>query len=102
MPLIQIPVGVTPCQVDDFPVEISAADGTKRPFERSCKGALHFRPATTRRVTQDEMDHIKAAKQHAALGRKIFEVKITKKAPAKAPRKVPPPLPPPKPILTDL
>ncbi len=98
MPLIQIPVGVIPCQVDDFPAETSAADGTKTPFERSCRGALHFRPATTRRITQDEMDHIKGAKHHAALGKKIFEVKVAKKAPA--PRKNPSSLP--KPILSDL
>lgn len=104
MPLIQVPVGVTPCQVDDFPAEISAADGSKRPFERSCKGALHFRPATTRRITQDEMDHIKAAKHHAALGRKIFEVKVKMKPAAKAKvetvKSIPPPLP--KSILSDL
>ncbi len=87
MPLIQVPVGVTPCQVDDFPAEVVEGDGKKRPFERSCKGALHLRPATTRRVTADELGHLRKAKLHKDLGRRLLEVQVKTKEAKKAPEK---------------
>lgn len=97
MPLIQVPVGVTPCQVDDFPTEVVAENGEKRPFERSQKGALHLRPATTLRVTADELQHLRKAKLHKDLGRRLLEVQVktkpVKKAPAPVPKSSPPPLP---------
>ena len=48
MPTVQTPVGMLPFQVDDF------GEGC----QRSCKGALYFRPSSTRGITQDELDHL--------------------------------------------
>jgi hypothetical protein len=80
MPLIHIPVGVAPCQVE-FPSEIK--EGTaSRPFERSCKGALHLRPASTKQITDDELQYLKTAKQHAKLGARVSVIQVTKKPPS--------------------
>ena len=51
MPLVQFPSDIHPNQVDDFP------EGS----ERSCKGALHIRPSSTKVLTKDELDHLQKA-----------------------------------------
>ena len=88
MPLIHIPVGVAPCQVDDFPKDA----------ERSCKGALHLRPASTKEVTNDELAHLKTAPQHGKLAARLSVVEVAKKT---EPQPVQPkprrPKPPPEP-----
>jgi hypothetical protein len=48
--LVRFPAGLTPVQVDDFP--------PKTP--RSCKGALHIAPSSTKKITTHEADHLKA------------------------------------------
>lgn len=79
MPLIQIPVGIAPCHIDDFPKEVGEGKEA-RPFERSCKGALHLRPASTKVLSQDELDWLKAgkgkAKRYAKLARRLTVVRV--------------------------
>jgi hypothetical protein len=88
MPLIHIPVGVAPCQVDDFPQDA----------ERSCKGALHFRPASTKEITADELAHLRAAPQHKKLAARLCVVDVVvKAAPSQSvatPTPTPTPMPP--------
>lgn len=61
--VVQFPAGVTPTQVDDFP--------PKTP--RSCEGALHIRPKSTKKITPHEAAHLRA--------RGIAFTKIKKVAP---------------------
>lgn len=75
MPLINIPVGIAPCQIDDFPKTVGKGEDAK-PFERSCKGALYLRPASTKVVTQHELDHIKKHGDHKMLARRLVVVKV--------------------------
>ena len=75
MPLINIPVGIAPCQIDDFPKTVGKGEDAK-PFERSCKGSLHLRPSSTKVVTQDELDWIKRHKEHKMLARRLVVVKV--------------------------
>lgn len=85
MRLVQIPVGVTPCQVDDFPSEVKEEGKKPRSFERSVKGSLHIRPASTKSMTDDELEHLRTSKEHRAWGRRLIEVKVeVAKAPAKS------------------
>ena len=97
--MVHVPVGVPPCQVDDFPSEVKEGTGT-RPFKRSCKGALHLRPASTKMLTDDEVKHIKTAKQHKKLGSRLSVVMVTRKPPGKPPPKQQP-LPPAPPMKAD-
>ena len=78
MPLIHIAVGGPPCQVDDFPATVG--QGGKL-FERSCKGALHLRPASTKEITDDELRHLKNSKKHRALAARINVITVVKIAP---------------------
>ncbi len=128
MPLIQIRVGIPPCQIDDFPSEVmegkeelrkrhreerdnvksgseaeqrarhmeerAGLEAKARPFERSCKGALHFRPASTKTVTEDELKFLLSARQHKALAGKILRVEVVKKPPPKPRPRFPVSLPP--------
>jgi hypothetical protein len=75
MPLVQIPVGIAPCQIDDFPLEIAEGEG-KRPFDRSCDGALYLRPASTRVISNDELEFLQTAKQHKKIGARILVVRV--------------------------
>lgn len=50
MKIVQIPINMHPRQIDDF------ADGV----ERSKKGALYFVPGTTKSITDDEYEWLKA------------------------------------------
>lgn len=79
MPLIQVPVGIAPCHIDDFPQEVGEGKEA-RPFERSCKGALHLRPASTKVLSQDELDWLKSgkgkAKKYAKLARRLTVVRV--------------------------
>jgi len=75
MPLVQIPVGIAPCQIDDFPAEIGEGEN-KRPFERSCQGALYIQPARTKVLSDDELAFLRTAKQHAKLGARIIVVRV--------------------------
>lgn len=77
--LINIPVGITPCQIDDFPATVKEGEGKdapERPFERSCRGALYIRPSSTRPLTSDEVDWIKGHKGHKVLARRMVEVDV--------------------------
>lgn len=105
---IQIPVGVPPCQVDDFPLRVvegeeelrarhieerrnvkagseielrkrhtkEKAELEARPFERSVQGAIHFRPASTKRITEDEWAFLRSAKQHRVFSRRLIKVQV--------------------------
>lgn len=75
MPLINVPVGIAPCQIDDFPKTVGKGEGAK-PFERSCKGALFLRPASSKVVTQDELDWIKQHPEHKLLARRLTVVRV--------------------------
>ena len=75
MPLVQIPVGIAPCQIDDFPAEIGEGEN-KRPFERSCQGALYIQPARTKVLSSDELEFLRTAKQYAKLGARILVVRV--------------------------
>jgi hypothetical protein len=46
--LVRFPAGLSPVQVDDFP--------PKTP--RSCKGALHIAPSSTKKITTHEAEHL--------------------------------------------
>lgn len=76
MPLIHIGVGGPPCQVDDFPATVGQ---DQRPFERSCRGALHLQPASTKEITDDELNHIRLRKNHQALATRIRVISVAKK-----------------------
>lgn len=75
MPLVQIPVGIAPCQVDDFPEKLGKGEDA-RPFERSCKGSLRLRPASTKVLTDDELKWLKEQKQWAHIGRRMYVVDV--------------------------
>jgi len=75
MPLVSIPVGIAPCQIDDFPAEIGDGED-KRPFERSCKGALFLRPASTKVLSNDELEFLRSAKQYRKLGARLLVVRV--------------------------
>lgn len=75
MPLVQIPVGIAPCQVDDFPAKLGKGESA-RPFERSCKGSLRLRPASTKVLTDDELKWLKEQKQWAHVGRRVHVVDV--------------------------
>lgn len=75
MPLVQIPVGIAPCQIDDFPLEVGEGD-EKRPFERSCQGALYLQPARTKVLSGDELEFLRTAKQHQKIGARILVVRV--------------------------
>ena len=75
MPLINIPVGIAPCQIDDFPENVGKGKDAV-PFERSCQGALYLRPASTKVVTVHELDHIRQHKDHKMLTRRMVVVKV--------------------------
>lgn len=76
MPLVQIPVGIAPCQVDDFPEKVGKGEDA-RPFERSCKGSLRLRPASTKVLTGDELKWLKEQKQWAHVGRRMHVVDVS-------------------------
>lgn len=61
-------------QVSDFPERCS----------RSCEGALHIKPSSTAKLTQGEMEHIKAKFPKVAKGMKVVK-KITPPPPAGEP-----------------
>ena len=75
MPLINIPVGIAPCQIDDFPENVGKGKDAV-PFERSCQGALYLRPASTKVVTAHELDHIRKHQDHKMLTRRMVVVKV--------------------------
>lgn len=72
--------------------ELSALE--KRPFERSVAGAIHFRPASTKQVTEDEWKFLKTAKQHRVFAQRLVEVQVTV-VPPMAAEPEPPPAPEP-------
>jgi len=62
MPLVYVPLGTPPRQVDDF----------KGDCERSVKGALHFHPESTRIISKDELAHIK--EHHRDFGNRLVVI----------------------------
>jgi len=81
MPVVRILRTAEHTQVEGFP------KGTKeKPFKRSCDGALHIRPGSTKVITEDELGFIKA--RHPELHRRILVV--AKDRPAKGPAKTRP------------
>ncbi len=90
MPLVQIPVGIAPFQVDDFPKEVVVGKDDKgkdetRKFERSVEGALYLRPASTKNLTDDEWGHLK--KKYKVLARAhVVKVDVTKARSLKKPK----------------
>lgn len=64
MALVQVPIGVSACQVDDFPKDC----------KRSRKGALYIRPRSTLVLTPDELDHLKA--KHGNVASKLIVVGV--------------------------
>jgi hypothetical protein len=64
MALVQVPIGVSACQVDDFPKDC----------KRSRKGALYIRPRSTLVLTPDELDHLKA--KHGSVASKLIVVGV--------------------------
>ena len=73
-PLIHVPVGVPPTQVE-FPPEVK---------QRSCKGALHLRPASTKEITAEELAYLKADKKYAKLAARVSVVEVRRKPPRAA------------------
>lgn len=72
--VVQVPRGVLPCQVDDFPKDC----------ERSVKGSLRVSPGVLE-LTEGELKHIR--KHHKDLGRRFVVVREpaqVKKAASKA------------------
>jgi hypothetical protein len=59
MVLVHVKRGVPPFQVGDFGPDV----------ERSCKGAIYFRPGTTASMTESEYEHIKS--KHPALLKRL-------------------------------
>jgi hypothetical protein len=95
MPLIQIPVGIAPCHVD-FPetVKTGEKDAKGKPvmrkMERSCKGSMYLRPASTRNITDDELTYLRTTPEWKKLGMRLHVIKVknvkgaaTEAAPAK-------------------
>ena len=56
MPNVIVPGNLAACQVDDFGPDVA----------RSVKGALHFHPASTKSITNDEWEHLKAKHRNIA------------------------------------
>lgn len=79
MPNVQIMPAAPAIQVEGFP------KGSKdKPFKRSCEGALHLRPGSTRVITADELGFIrKNLPKLARFIRVITEDKAIKAVPAK-------------------
>lgn len=69
MIMVQVPQGLGPRQVDDFPAEC----------ERSKKGSVHFRTNSTITITQDEYNHV--LKSHPDFGPRL---RVVPKATASA------------------
>ena len=62
MPVVQVSHSTQPYHIDDF------KDGC----QRSCKGALHFLPSSTKTITKSELEHVKEA--HKAFAKKLYVV----------------------------
>ena len=78
MPVVYITPAAPAVQVEDFP----APKGKDAPpFKRSCEGALHLRPGSTRVITADELGHIR--KNHKAVARFVRVLVEDKDIPAK-------------------
>jgi hypothetical protein len=67
MPDVQIQPTAAATQVEGFPDKV----GEKK-FQRSCKGALHIRPGSTRVITADELGFIR--KHYPKLSRSIIVI----------------------------
>lgn len=90
MPKILIARRGPPVQVDDFPETEAAGGGKRRPFERSCEGALHLRPGSVEHITDDELHHIIASGKHSALAGRIQELPSDKPKAVTSPAKAKP------------
>lgn len=81
MPLIQIPVGIAPCHVD-FPDRVKTGGkdakgkAETRELQRSCKGSLYLRPASTRNVTDDELTYLRISPEWKKIGTRLHVVKV--------------------------
>jgi len=81
MPLIQVPVGIAPCHVD-FPVEVTTGEKdakgkpVMRKMERSCKGSLYLRPASTRNLTDDELTWLRTNPEWKTIGMRLNVIKV--------------------------
>lgn len=64
MYMVQVPRGVPPKQVDDFPEGCA----------RSRKGGVHFRTNSTIRITEDEYNHVLNSPNHGDFGRRLLVV----------------------------
>jgi len=78
MPVVHISPAAPAVQVEDF----STPKGKDAPpLKRSCEGALHLRPGSTRVITADELGHIR--KNHKAVARFIRVLVEDKDIPSK-------------------
>ncbi len=67
MPDVQILPSAAIIQVEGFPTTVG-----KKKFQRSCKGALHIRPDSTRIITVDELGFIR--KHYPKLARSVIVI----------------------------
>jgi len=92
MPIVQMPRGVSPVQVE-FVFKGKDAAKEEASFERSVKGAIHFRPGCTKVITNDELAYIEknkkklAVKLHVVPGTKNVSVKKAEKKVEEKPEK---------------
>lgn len=64
MPILHLPPSFMPVQVE-FPATKPLPKGKKADAEtlkRSCDGALHLRPSSTKHVTADELEYLKRSR----------------------------------------
>jgi len=75
---VQVPRGVLPCQIDDFPAKVGDGDD-QRDFHRSCKGSLRITPGDLS-VSENELKHLR--KHHKGVARRL--VVVGERSPAKS------------------
>ena len=101
MPLIQVPVGIAPCHID-FPDQVKTGEKdakgkpVMREMQRSCKGSMYLRPASTRNITDDELTYLRTTPEWKKLGMRLHVIKVknvakreeakTEAAPAPSPK----------------
>lgn len=66
--IVQVPRGVSPCCIDDFPSEVSDGKGKPRKFARSVEGSMRITPGDLA-VTGDELRHLR--KHHKDVARRL-------------------------------
>jgi hypothetical protein len=91
MVVVQVPTGVSACQIE-FPEHQldkrgkPKLDENKQPVpfgERSCLGALHLRPGSTKTITEPELEFIRASRPDLKL--RVIASDVKASAPESAP-----------------